>query len=300
MSVKSMNTTSKYKVRTASDTARMLMDRAIELAITEDLGAAVQDPTTDAIVAPSVHANGAIYAKEAGVIVGLDVVELVMKRFDDRIEVTSLVEPGAFIKNVPTKIATFSGPAGAILKAERLALNLLQRMSGIATVTWRFVEMTKGTKIEILDTRKTTPGLRAFERLAVAAAGGVNHRFGLYDAILIKDNHVRLAGGIRNAVEAARRSNSQLSIEVETTTLEEVAEAVDCRAERIMLDNMSPQQIQDAVALIKGRAYIEVSGGVKLSTIDGYLIEGVNGISIGALTHSAPGLDISLEVETFI
>jgi nicotinate-nucleotide pyrophosphorylase (carboxylating) len=225
---------------------------------------------------------------------------VILKRFDERIEFKPLVEPGVHIESIPYKIAEFTGPAAPILKAERLALNLLQRMSGIATVTKRFVEKAKPSGIEILDTRKTTPGLRAFERLAVAAAGGTNHRFGLYDAILIKDNHVRLAGGIKNAVESARKAYPSMSIEVETTTLSEVQAAVESRAERIMLDNMSPDQIKNAVELIANRAYIEVSGGVKLSNIESYLVKGVNGISIGALTHSAPGLDISLEVETFI
>jgi nicotinate-nucleotide pyrophosphorylase (carboxylating) len=173
-------------------------------------------------------------------------------------------------------------------------------MSGIATITRQFVEKAELHKIQILDTRKTTPGLRALERLAVRAAGGVNHRFALFDAILIKDNHVRLAGGIRPAIEAARKGSPDLSVEVETTTLAEVEEALQCKAERILLDNMEPEMIARAVKLIDGRAYIEVSGGVNLKNIDKFLIAGVNGISIGALTHSAPSLDISLEVETFI
>jgi nicotinate-nucleotide pyrophosphorylase (carboxylating) len=211
-----------------------------------------------------------------------------------------LVESGTYVDKIPARIATFKGPATSVLKSERLSLNLLQRMSGIATITKRFVDKAKGKGIEILDTRKTTPGLRAFERLAVAAAGGTNHRFGLFDAILIKDNHVRLAGGITPAIKLARASKSGLPVEIETTTLEEVQAAVDGGAERILLDNMSPEMIQQAVKMIDRRAYIEVSGGVKLSNVDSYLIVGVNGISIGALTHSAPSLDISLEVERFV
>lgn len=295
-----MKTTAITEVQSVADTAKRLMDRAIELALFEDLGAQIEDPTTDSIVSDEVSAAGAIYAKEVGTIVGLDIVELIMKRFDDRIALTRLVEDGAQIEVLPTKIATFTGPAGAILKAERLSLNLLQRMSGIATMTKRFVDKAKDTSIQILDTRKTMPCLRAFDRIAVAAAGGTNHRFGLFDAILIKDNHVRLAGGVKKAVEKARKAYSHMPIEVETTTLDEVREAVDAKAERIMLDNMSPEMIRDAIEIINGTAYIEVSGGVKLGTIESYLIKGVNGISIGALTHSAPGLDISLEVETFI
>ena len=233
-------------------------------------------------------------------IVGLDVMEMIFRRFDDGIRFIHLIDNGQLIAENVSKIAEFSGPAAAILRAERLALNLLQRMSGIATLTHKFIEKTQNTGIEILDTRKTTPCLRAFERLAVAAAGGTNHRFGLFDAILIKDNHVRLAGGTGRAIALVRQAHPDKKIEVETATLVEVTEAVDLKAERIMLDNMSPEMIRAAVEIIAGRAYIEVSGGVKLANIDDYLIKGVNGISIGALTHSAPSLDISLEVEKFV
>jgi nicotinate-nucleotide pyrophosphorylase (carboxylating) len=277
-----------------------LIDSAIELAIAEDLGHPMTDLTTEAIVMDTVEAQGALYLKQAGVIAGLDIFRAVMQRFDQRIQVKDLIDEGSMVKVVPVRIASFGGPAHAILKAERLSLNLLQRMSGIATATSQFVKKAAPLGIQILDTRKTTPCLRAFERLAVAAAGGTNHRFGLFDAILIKDNHVRLAEGIEPAIEKARSKFPGRAVEVETTTLDEVKEALACSAERILLDNMTPQMIVEAVALIAARAYVEVSGGVNLGNIDQFLIPGVNGISIGALTHSAPSLDISLEVETFI
>jgi nicotinate-nucleotide pyrophosphorylase (carboxylating) len=295
-----MNKSIKDQLKGTSKEVMQLIDRAIELALVEDLGAQMSDLTTDSIVPANATAKGEIVCKEAGIIVGLDVAALILSRFDERIQLTPLIESGTYIKDTPSDIAKLTGPAAPILKGERLALNLLQRMSGIATVTAKFVEKAKGTGIEILDTRKTMPCIRAFDRIAVAAAGGTNHRFGLFDAVLIKDNHLRLAGSITNAINLARKANPGVSIEVETTDLAEVQEAVDAKAERILLDNMSPEMIRQAIKLISGRAYIEVSGGVKLSNVDGYLIEGVNGISIGALTHSAPGLDISLEVETFV
>ncbi len=279
---------------------RILLDRAIELAIAEDLGAEQHDLTTDAIVAHDVAASGFIYLKEPGLIVGLEITAAIFRRFDDRIKFVRLVDDAVYTSRIPAKVAEFAGPAAPILKAERLALNTLQRMSGIATLTRQFVQKAAPFGIEILDTRKTTPCLRVFEKMAVQAAGGTNHRFGLYDAVLIKDNHVRLAGSTSQAIELTRRANPGMKIEVETTTLEEVTQAIDCKAERIMLDNMTPEMIRTAVELIAGRAYIEVSGGVNLTNIENYLIAGVNGISVGALTHSAPSLDISLEVETFI
>jgi nicotinate-nucleotide pyrophosphorylase (carboxylating) len=279
---------------------QILMERAIELAITEDLGAELHDVTTDAIIADDVSASGFVYLKEPGLVVGLEVMDKIFRRFDNRIDFVPLVDDAVYTSQIPTQIAKFIGPAAPILKAERLALNILQRMSGIATVTRRFVQKAAPFGIEILDTRKTTPCLRAFEKMAVQAAGGTNHRIGLYDAILIKDNHVRLAGSTTRAIQLARRANPGMKIEIETTSLEEVTEAIECKAERIMLDNMSPEMIRQAVELIAGRAYIEVSGGVNLTNIDKYLIAGVNGISVGALTHSAPSLDISLEVEKFI
>ncbi|HEY9776131.1 MAG TPA: carboxylating nicotinate-nucleotide diphosphorylase [Planktothrix sp.] len=294
-----MQQTLERKMNETPDTDA-LMQRAIELAIEEDLGSALTDLTTDSIVSEKVTAVGAVYCKQAGVIAGLEIFKMVMQRFDRRIQIKNSVGDGAFVSIIPTTLLTFSGPAASILKAERLSLNLLQRMSGIATITRQFVNKAGQHSIQILDTRKTTPGLRVFERQAVALAGGTNHRFGLFDAILIKDNHVRLAGGITPAIKSARAGHPHLPVEVETTTLAEVEDALQCQAERILLDNMTAEMIRDAVELIAGRAYIEVSGGVNLANLNQFLIRGVNGISIGALTHSAPSLDISLEVETFV
>lgn len=277
-----------------------LFERALDLAISEDLGPEPKDVTTDALVSEAAHASGHLYCKQPGVISGLSVAAKVFERFDRLIEVVQLVPDGAVITaEQPVAIAAITGLANPILKAERLALNLMQRMSGIATFTHGFVSKAAPLSIEILDTRKTTPGLRVFEREAVRAGGGTNHRFGLFDAILIKDNHVRLAGGVLQAIQAARSASPRdMQIEVEVTSFDEVQQAIEGRANRIMLDNMTPDMVQTAVEMIAGKAYIEVSGGINLSNIDRYLIRGVNGISIGALTHSAPSLDISLEVET--
>jgi nicotinate-nucleotide pyrophosphorylase (carboxylating) len=277
-----------------------LIDKALELAINEDLGDKGIDLTTDSIVDKKTEASGAVYCKQAGVVAGLTVFSKVMQRFDQRIQVVAEIAEATHVSSVPQKIAKVSGPAHSILKGERLALNLLQRISGIATTTSQFAAKAGPLGIQILDTRKTTPCLRAFERYAVAIAGGTNHRFGLYDAILIKDNHVKLASGIKPAILRARQSYPERPIEIETTNLTEVREALECGVERILLDNMDPQMIVEAVELIAGRAYVEVSGGVNAANIERFLIPGVNGISIGALTHSAQSLDISLEVETFV
>ena len=182
------------------------------------------------------------------------------------------------------------------MAGERTALNLLCRLSGIATVTRRFVEAVEGTGAVILDTRKTTPGLRALEKYAVLCGGGRNHRFGLDDGILIKDNHIRLAGGIRAAVERMRRAGTDLPIEVEAEDLDDVVEALEAGADAILLDNMSLDELRRAVALARGRAKLEASGGVSLDTVRAIAKTGVDFISVGALTHSAPALDLSLEV----
>jgi nicotinate-nucleotide pyrophosphorylase (carboxylating) len=193
-------------------------------------------------------------------------------------------------------LARVSGPARAILTGERLALNLLGRLSGIATLTRRYVDAVAGTGAVILDTRKTTPGLRALEKYAVRCGGGTNHRLGLYDAILIKDNHLRAAGGVRQAVSAARHARPELSVEVEAETLAQVEEALAAGADRILLDNMSVPALRAAVALVEGRCQLEASGGVSLATARAIAETGVNFISVGALTHSATAIDVSLEV----
>ena len=195
---------------------------------------------------------------------------------------------------LPALVATIEGPARAILTGERTALNIFGRLSGIATLTARYVDLVEGTGTTILDTRKTTPGLRALERYAVRCGGGVNHRFGLHDAILVKENHLRIAGGIAPAVAALRNGRP---IEVEAETLEDVAEALEAGVERILLDNMTPEQVRSAVELVSGRAQLEASGGISLATVRAYAEAGVDFISVGALTHSARSLDVSLEVE---
>lgn len=277
---------------------RKLMDEAIDLAIREDLGESCLDLTTASVIATDRQVSGSVYCKQESVVIaGLRVFAHVLNRFDGQITVEKRVAEGQYIESAPTVIATFKGPASSVLKGERIALNLLQRMSAIATVTHQFVELAKPFGIEIRDTRKTTPGLRAFEREAVTLGGGQNHRFGLFDAILIKDNHIQFAGDITNAVKAAKQAHPDLPIEVEATTLDQIDKVLKLGVHTILLDNMSPQTIRDAIALIKGACFIEVSGGVNFKNIKSYLIEGVNAISVGALTHSAPNIDISLEVE---
>jgi nicotinate-nucleotide pyrophosphorylase (carboxylating) len=290
-----------YAVNQSSQTEefrRKLIDDAIDLAIREDLGDQRLDLTTASIVTTDRQVSGSVYCKQESVVVaGLRIFTYVLNKFDPQITVEQRVAEGQYIESSPSVIAKFAGPASSVLKGERIALNLLQRMSAIATVTHQFVELAKPYGIEIRDTRKTTPGLRAFEREAVALGGGQNHRFGLFDAILIKDNHIQFAGDIATAIKTARQAQPQLPIEVEATTLVQVEQVLQLGVHTILLDNMSPQTIREAVSIIKGACFIEVSGGVNFKNIKNYLIEGVNAISIGALTHSAPNIDISLEVE---
>ncbi|HEY9712149.1 MAG TPA: carboxylating nicotinate-nucleotide diphosphorylase [Chroococcales cyanobacterium] len=280
--------------------SQTLMDEAIELAMREDLGSLDPiDLTTAAIVQNDENAYGTLYCMEEAVVAGIDVFGYVLKKFDRRTTVTPLIPEGDNTTAVPQAIAKIKGPALAILSGERLALNLLQRMCGIATTTRKFVELAKPFEIEIRDTRKTTPGLRIFERMAVNAAGGTNHRFGLFDAILIKDNHIQVAGGVATAIERARTANPDRPIQVEVTSLDEVATALEHRANALLLDNMNPTMVRRSIAAAQGLAFIEVSGGVNLNNIKDYLIPGVNAISVGALTHSAPNIDISLEIEEY-
>jgi nicotinate-nucleotide pyrophosphorylase (carboxylating) len=188
------------------------------------------------------------------------------------------------------------GPAQVLLVAERTALNLLQKLSGVATATREYAKLANPHGIQILDTRKTTPGMRLLEKYAVRCAGGTNHRTGLFDAILIKDNHVSIAGGIKQAIQQSRAKYPNRPVEIEVERLDQLTEALDAKAEKILLDNMTPEQIKEAVRLTGGKAFLEVSGGVNLSNLSTYLIEGVNAISTGAITHSVRSLDISLEI----
>lgn len=274
-----------------------LARKAIEFALLEDLGQE-GDVTSNSTIPETKQATATLIAKDHNsVICGLAVAELVFKMVDASLEFTALVEEGAFIDAAPVTIATIKGNARSILTAERTALNLMQRMSGIATSARLYAQKAKPFGIEILDTRKTAPGLRVFDKLAVKLGGGTNHRIGLYDQILIKDNHIACAGSISKAVEAARSMYKGKRIEVETTTLSEVQEALDSSCDIIMLDNMTPAQIVSCVNLIQKKAQIEVSGGITLETLDRYLIAGVDFISVGSLTHSVKSVDISLEVE---
>jgi nicotinate-nucleotide pyrophosphorylase (carboxylating) len=269
----------------------------IDAALAEDVGPG--DFTTLWTVPEDRRAEARIVAKSPGVIAGSEVAAEVFRRVDPSLEVTVDTEDGAAVK--PGDVAmTIRGSARSILTAERTALNFMQRLSGVATVTRRYVQAVEGTGARVIDTRKTTPGMRALEKAAVVAGGGANHRFGLHDMVMIKDNHIAAAGGITSAVEAVRRQNERgLKVEVETTTLDEVREALAAGADRIMFDNMSWPQMHDAVELVRAadpRPETEASGGITLETIHAYAGTGVDFISIGALTHSAPSLDLSLQL----
>lgn len=265
---------------------------SIKRALEEDIGSG--DATTDSIVPPGAVLRGRIVAKQAGVIAGLEVAEAVFHEIDTRVSFKALVEDGATVSN-RTTIAEVSGSARALLTGERAALNFLGRMSGIATLTRQFVEAVSGTRARILDTRKTVPGLRTVDKLAVKLGGGENHRTGLFDMILIKDNHIDFAGSITKAVERAREVATGLEIEVETRTLADVREALELRVERILLDNMTFDTMRTAVELTSGRAKLEASGNVTLDTVVEVARTGVDYISVGALTHSPKVFDVSLE-----
>jgi nicotinate-nucleotide pyrophosphorylase (carboxylating) len=260
----------------------------IESWLAEDVGPG--DLTSLAVIDEAATCRARVLLKEPGVACGLEEAAEVFAALGADLE--PLVVEGVRVE--PGPIASVEGPARAVLTGERTALNLLGRLSGIATLTRRYVDAVAGTGAEILDTRKTTPGLRALEKQAVACGGGRNHRLGLYDAILIKDNHLRLAGSIGAAVERAKTAG--VPVEVECETLAQVREALAAGADRILLDNMSTADLRDAVSLAAGRTPLEASGGVTLDTVRAIAETGVDFISIGALTHSARSLDVSLEV----
>jgi nicotinate-nucleotide pyrophosphorylase (carboxylating) len=262
-------------------------------ALAEDVGPG--DATTTATVPADARARALISQKEPGVVYGLDVAEETFRRLDPDVAIERRVAEGEWREGGP--VLGIEGSARAILTAERTALNFLQRLSGVATLTARCVSALEGTGARVLDTRKTTPGLRVLEKAAVAAGGGVNHRKGLYDAVLIKENHAALAGGVGEAVRRARAAAPDLPIEVECRSLEEVDEALAAGAPRILLDNMSIAQLREAVAHVAGRAELEASGGVTLETLREIGSTGVEFVSVGALTHSAPALDLSLILE---
>lgn len=269
-------------------------------ALAEDLGAG--DVTSEATVPGSARGRARIVQKQAGVVFGLELVAETMRQC--RVEdVDNLVVEGQWRDAVPAEVLFASGPAAALLAAERTALNFLGHLSGVATLTARFVEAVAGTGAAILDTRKTTPGLRELEKAAVLAGGGRNHRMGLYDAILIKENHIALAGSLAKAVHGARSKHPELAVEVECRNLDEVAYALGTGADILLLDNMDLETLRGAVKLRDENATagegpsLEASGGVDLETVRGIAETGVDLISVGALTHSAPTLDFSMLIE---
>jgi len=270
---------------------RDLIQRALE----EDLGSG--DLTSRAVVPEGSRARGIVIAKAGGVAAGVEAAAAVFATVDGAVEISARAADGDRIRPGDELLAV-AGDARAILAAERVALNLLGRLSGVATLTARYVAAVEGTRARILDTRKTTPGMRSLEKAAVVAAGGASHRFGLYDAILVKENHVRVAGGVG---EAARRALAGapdgVAVEIEVETLEELDEALDAGVARVLLDNMGPDPLRAAVRRTAGRAELEASGGITLDTVRAVAEAGVDFVSVGALTHSAPALDVSLLFE---
>jgi len=268
------------------------LDRLIEQALLEDIHTG--DITTQAVVPDKRPASARLIAKEPLVLAGLFVAERVFLRLNPSVRFTACQEEGSAAGRGAV-LATVEGNAADLLMAERVALNLLQRMCGIATLTSRYVEAVNGTKARIVDTRKTTPGLRELEKYAVRIGGGINHRTGLYDGVLIKENHIVAAGGIAEAIKRARAYIPHtLKIEIETETAEQVGEALTAGADIIMLDNMDCDNMRDCVKRIAGRALVEASGGVNLETVRAIAETGVDIISIGALTHSPRAMDISM------
>jgi nicotinate-nucleotide pyrophosphorylase (carboxylating) len=267
-----------------------LIREAVRRALAEDVGDG--DVTTAATVPEDTRARADITQKAPGVVFGLELAEAVFRDLDPDVEIERLTDEGVWRE--PGPVLRIEGLARAILTGERTALNFLQRLSGVATMTARCVRAVEGTGVQILDTRKTTPGLRVLEKAAVAAGGGTNHRAGLYDAILIKENHAALAGGVGEAVRRAREHAPELPLEVECRTREEVDDALAAGAPRILLDNMSVAELRATAEHVAGRAELEASGGVTLELLREIAGTGVQFVSVGALTHSAPALDLSL------
>jgi nicotinate-nucleotide pyrophosphorylase (carboxylating) len=274
------------------------MDAIIELALSEDIGAG--DLTAGTVIPDTARATGQMLLKSTGVISGLTVVERVFARVDTKIRWQALVEDGVPLE-AGTVIGEIAGPARSVLTAERTALNFVQRLSGVATLTRTFVDAIAGTGARIIDTRKTTPGMRVLDKQAVRHGGGFNHRIGLFDGVMIKDNHIAALGGDDAICEAVDRARSQIphtvKIEVEVANLEQLRHALASGAEIIMLDNMSVEMMREAVAITAGKAILEASGGVSLASVRAIAESGVDVISVGALTHSAPALDISVDLE---
>lgn len=266
----------------------------LERALAEDLGSG--DLTTNATLPDAVAAVGHFLAQEVMVVAGLPVVERLLELLDSNLQFKPLVQEGALVSR--GILAEARGDARALLRGERTALNFLQRLSGIATLTRRFASRLQGTKAQLRDTRKTTPGLRLLERYAVRLGGGTNHRFGLFDAVLIKENHARLAGGVAEAVRRARRKYGHAQvIQAEVRDEAELRQALEAGADALLLDNMSIEQVDLAVDVLQGRAWTEASGGLTLENIRAYAECGVDFVSVGALTHSAPAANISFALQ---
>lgn len=277
------------------DEIHLMIDRAIRTALEEDLGSG--DVTTRAVLANDLSGTAYLIAREEMILAGMHVFELTFQEISRDITFQRACRDGELMSSGQV-VSTIYGSLGAILKGERTALNFLQRMSGIATLTHRYVEKVKGTRAEILDTRKTAPGLRWFDKYAVRTGGGRNHRFGLSDGVLIKDNHIASAGSITRAVKAAReRVSHTLAIEVEVENLAGVEEALRAKADIILLDNMPLETLKKAVALVDGAVKLEASGGISLKTVSQIAKTGVDFISVGELTHSAKAADFSLKIE---
>jgi nicotinate-nucleotide pyrophosphorylase (carboxylating) len=293
----------RHKARPASVKPQFVVSedelRLIDLALEEDRGAG--DWTTRWVVPARTRGHARIIAKADGVIAGLAIACTVFSRLDLRVEITSTVSDGAVVHDGDV-VCTIRGPARTILTGERTALNFMQRLSGIATQTRKFVDAVAGTEAKILDTRKTTPGWRSLEKAAVKAGGGENHRFGLFDMVLIKENHIQIAGGVAEAVKRVRDSNTKsLRVEVEVRNKEELHAAVDAGCDIILLDNMDVQAIREAVRVIKQRApqiQTEASGNMTIERVRAVAETGVDFISVGALTHSITALDLSLLLQT--
>lgn len=273
-----------------------LIDELIKLAFTEDIGDG--DHTTLCCIPADAMGKSKLLIKEEGILAGVEMAQKVFATFDPELKMEIFIEDGAHVK--PGDIAFIvSGKIQSLLQTERLMLNIMQRMSGIATVTNKYVKELEGTKTRVLDTRKTTPGLRMIEKAAVKIGGGVNHRIGLFDMILLKDNHVDFAGGIENAVTKAKayckEKGKDLKIELEVRNFDELNQALAVGVDRVMLDNFSPEDTRKAVELINGRVETESSGGITFKTLRQYAECGVDYISVGALTHSVKGLDMSFK-----
>jgi len=275
------------------EATRRELDDLVARSLAEDVGDG--DRTALATVPAGSSAAATVTQKAPGVIFGLDAAEAVFVSLDPEVQCERLSEEGLWREGGP--VLSVRGDARAVISGERSALNLLAHLSGVATAAARYVEAVEGTGARILDTRKTTPGMRLLEKAAVVAGGGTNHRIGLWDAYLIKENHIEMAGGIAAAVAAARVADANLPLEVECRNLDEVDEAIEAGAERLLLDNMTSAELAEAVAHVAGRAELEASGGVTLATVAEVAASGVQFVSVGAITHSAAALDLSLTVE---